>query len=74
VIPDIEEFQPLKEQMKRWRRDVKGKPKKGNDHCNDSYLCLNSGFNPTYYDTTELDKVRKYEPETVESRSNKWDD
>jgi len=70
IIPDIEEFALLKDQMKRWRRDVKGKAKKGYDHCNDGLLCFCSGYNPTYYDTTDLHKVAAYDPR--ELQVNKW--
>lgn len=73
VIPDIEEFALLKQQMRKWRRDVHGKPKKGFDHCNDSLLCFGSGFNPTYYDTTELREVRDFAPTPVAS-ANLWNE
>lgn len=50
VIPDIPEFKPLWEQMRKWRRDVNGKPRKGFDHCNDALVCFCSGYNPSYYE------------------------
>jgi len=74
VIPDIPEFQLLKDQMTKWRRNTYGKPKKGYDHCNDSLLCLCSGFNPTYYDTTSRGGLStSNEPPPVLEEANRWD-
>jgi len=71
IIADTDEFELLKDQMKRWRRTVKGKPKKGYDHCNDALLCFCSGYNPSYYDydTTDLHKLSVYKPDDL---TNKW--
>lgn len=53
VIPDTEEFAPLKTQLEKYRRDQDGKPKKGNDDKVDSFLCLLSGWDPRYYNESE---------------------
>jgi len=50
VIPDTPEFAPLKKQMLKWKRGSDGKPKKGDDHCNDALICFTSAFDPRYYD------------------------
>lgn len=50
VIPDTSEFAPLKRQLLKWKRGADGKPKKGNDHCNDAFICLLSGWQPRYYE------------------------
>lgn len=49
VIPDTPEFAPLKRQLLKWKRGSDGKPKKGDDHCCDSFICFASGFDPRYY-------------------------
>jgi len=73
IIPDIEEFATMKDQLRKWRRDIRGKPRKGYDHCNDSLLCLCSGFNPTYYDTTDLQQLRKPESPPPLLQANSWE-
>lgn len=50
VIPDTPEFAPLKRQLLKWKRGADGKPKKGNDHCNDGFICLLSGWQPRFYE------------------------
>lgn len=72
VVPDIPEFSLLKDQLRKWRRDSNGKPKKGFDHCNDSLLCMGSGFNPLYYDTTRLDMVKPAPEPPPLLAANSW--
>lgn len=62
VIPDTEEFEPLKKQFEKYRRDQDGKPKKGFDHCVDSLLCLASGWDPRYYNESEGYKQKSRPP------------
>jgi hypothetical protein len=50
VIPDTPEFQKLKEQLLKWSRDAEGKPKKGDDDCNDSFIVWLSKWDPTFYE------------------------
>lgn len=61
VIPDTPEFQPLKEQLEKYRRDQDGKPKKGFDHCVDSLLCFTSGWDPRYYNESEGYKQKNHQ-------------
>jgi hypothetical protein len=71
VIPDIPEFEPLKEQLRKWKRDSDGKPKKGNDHCCDAFICFISKWDPRYYDDGET----KSPPTSIERQgsANNWD-
>ena len=50
VIPDTPEFAPLKRQLLKWKRSGDGKPKKGDDHCCDAFICFASAYDPRYYD------------------------
>lgn len=71
VIPDTEEFKPLKDQMMKYRRGQDGKPVKGFDDFVDSFLCLISGWDPRYYEETENYKQPEAKP--IASSSNNWD-
>ena len=71
VIPDIPEFEPLKKQLTKWKRDQNGKPKKGNDHCNDAFICLISKWDPRY---SESEDYEQPEPDSISRFSaNDWD-
>lgn len=48
IVPDTDEFEPLKKQLQKYRRGQDGKPKKGEDDYVDSLLCLVSGWDPRY--------------------------
>lgn len=50
VIPDTPEFAKLKKQLLQWSRDQEGKPKKGDDDCNDSFIVWLSKWDPRYYE------------------------
>jgi len=69
VIPDTEEFEPLKQQLRDYRRDQDGKPKKGNDDKIDGFLCWLSGWDPRYY-KEEPFKQPKSPLRPVESESS----
>ena len=70
VIPDTEEFAPLKRQLLKWKRGSDGKPKKGDDHCCDAFICLLSGWDPRYYDEGEPTTPT---PTPPRSSANDWD-
>ena len=50
IIPDTPEFAKLKKQLLQWSRDQEGKPKKGDDDCNDSFIVWLSKWDPKYYE------------------------
>lgn len=73
VIPDTPEFQPLKTQLEKYRRDGTGKPVKGNDHCVDGFLCWLSGWDPRYYDP-ERELPPQPKPARQTGVSNQWEE
>lgn len=74
VIPDTEEFAPLKRQLLKWKRGSDGKPKKGDDHCCDAFICLMSAWEPRYYDEDGT-PIRQPETKTTPRRSsNDWNE
>lgn len=74
IIPDTEEFKPLKEQLLKWRRGADGKPKKGNDHCCDAFIVWLSGWDPRYYDEEVGKGAAQSTAEPISTLSaNDWD-
>lgn len=73
TIPDTPEFELLKKQMEKYRRDGHGAPVKGYDHCVDAFICWLSGWDPRYYDPDrEIPKQPK--ASNPAGASNKWED
>lgn len=71
VIPDTPAFETLKEQLRKWKRDSDGKPKKGYDHCCDAFICFLSKWDPRYYDDGEPER----QPISIDRQgsANNWD-
>ncbi len=74
VIPDTPEFELLRKQLEKYRRDQEGKPKKGFDHCVDSLLCFISGWDPRYYNESEgyKQKPRPSRGSRQDAQSEGW--
>lgn len=70
IIPDTPEFEPLKKQLLKWKRGADGKPKKGNDHCCDAFIVLNSGWDPRYYTEKKIRQPKS--TEVPHSSANDW--
>jgi len=73
VIPDTEEFELLKKQLEKYKRDGSGKPIKGYDHCVDAFLCWVSGWDPRYYDP-ERELPTQPTPRNHPGMSNQWEE
>ena len=71
VIPDTPEFATLKRQLLKWKRGRDGKPKKGDDHGCDAFICWLSGWDPRYYD--EGEPIRQPDVPARVADSNEWD-
>ena len=74
IIPDTEEFAPLKLQLLRYRRDQHGKPIKGHDHCVDGLLCFVSGFDPRYYGDHAEPQLEEIPTKELQGAANGWND
>lgn len=70
IIPDTPEFADLKRQLLKWKRGRDGKPKKGDDHGCDAFICLLSGWDPRYYDEEPIEQPVRAEPRGL---ANDWD-
>jgi len=69
VVPDTEEFRPLKNQLLKYKRDADGKPIKGDDDKSDSFICLVSGWDPAYH---RIEELKVPEPKPIEERKG-WE-
>ena len=72
VIPDTQPFQKLKGQLLKWTRDGDGKPKKGDDDCNDSFIIWISKWDPRYYESSPQAKQPDVEPVETDTANN-WE-
>lgn len=72
VIPDTEEFDPLKKQLLAWKRDSDGKPKKGNDDKCDSFIVWLSKWDPRYYSEEGGDSGQPQVEEIQVPSANDW--
>jgi hypothetical protein len=73
VIPDTEDFAPLKKQLLAWKRDGDGKPKKGNDDKNDAFIVWLSKWDPRYYGDEGVNVGQPKVEEIEVPSANDWD-
>jgi len=73
VIPDTEDFEPLKKQLLKWKRGSDGKPAKGNDDKADSFICWMSKWDPRFYGEGSSDGRQPEVDAIIVPSANDWD-